>query len=238
MSLLKIPFILSSAAAIQVALTPPNPSSSNEVVRNTFNERVLIRRIRYGLPFAKGLYWAISSTEIAIIASRAAGLSALPSAIQHVIGSFIGRIQDTPITSYFLTGTSLVVAGGLIRWWCFRTLGRFFTFELSVRKEHQLITTGPYAIIRHPAYTGTTMQFIGVLILYGSRSSWLRDSGALESIPGLKAFVLIWLVERSIAGAGLLLRINQEDQVVKSHFGDEWKRWAKVVRYRLIPGVY
>jgi len=82
------------------------------------------------------------------------------------------------------------------------------------------------------------MQFIGVLILYGSRSSWLRDSGALESIPGLKAFVLIWLVERSIAGAGLLLRINQEDQVVKSHFGDEWKRWAKVVRYRLIPGVY
>ncbi|OAX34757.1 hypothetical protein K503DRAFT_674015, partial [Rhizopogon vinicolor AM-OR11-026] len=86
----------------------------------------------------QGLYWAISFAEIAIIASRAAGLSALPSAIQHVVGSFIGRIQDTPITSPFIIGTSLAVAGGLIRWWCFRTLGRFFTFELSVRKGHQL----------------------------------------------------------------------------------------------------
>jgi protein-S-isoprenylcysteine O-methyltransferase Ste14 len=82
------------------------------------------------------------------------------------------------------------------------------------------------------------MQFIGVLILYGSRTSWLRDSGVLETIPGLKASALVWVVERGITGASLLLRISQEEQVVKSHFGDEWKRWAKVVRYRLIPGIY
>jgi len=238
MSLLKIPFILSSAAAIQVSLTAPNPSSSNEVVHNTFNERILLLLIRYGLPFAKGLYWAISFAEIAIIASRAAGPSALPGVMQHAISPLLGRVYDTPITSPFIIGTSLIVAGGLFRWWCFRTLGHFFTFELSVRKGHQLVTTGPYAIIRHPSYTGITMQFIGVLILYGSRTSWLRESGILETIPGLKASVLLWVVERGIAGLSLLLRINQEEQVVKSHFGDEWKRWAKVVRYRLIPGIY
>jgi len=36
----------------------------------------------------------------------------------------------------------------------------------------------------------------------------------------------------------LLRRINQEEEIVKSLFGDEWKSWAKVVRHRLIPGIY
>jgi len=238
MSLLKIPLILSSAAAMQVSLTPPNPSSINEVVHNTSNERTLLWLIKYGLPYAKGLYWGISFAEIAIIASRAAGPITLPSIIQHTVGSLLGRIQDTPITFPFLFGTALAVSGALVRWWCFRALGRFFTFELSVRKGHQLITSGPYAVIRHPSYTGITVQFIGVLILYGSRTSWLRDSGVLETIPGLKIFALAWLVERGIATSSLLLRISEEEEVIKSHFGDEWKRWAKEVRYRLIPGVY
>jgi hypothetical protein len=53
MSLLKIPLILSSAAAMQVSLTPPNPSSIDEVVHNTSNERTLLWLIKYGLPYAK-----------------------------------------------------------------------------------------------------------------------------------------------------------------------------------------
>ncbi|KAJ8586460.1 hypothetical protein M405DRAFT_823386, partial [Rhizopogon salebrosus TDB-379] len=157
---------------------------------------------------------------------RVAGPSTLPSMIQHVAGPLLGRIQDTPITSSFLFGSTLTITGGLIRWWCFRTLGRFFTFELSVRKGHQLVTTGPYAVIRHPSYTGMLVQFIGLLIMYGSRTSWLRDSGVLETIPGLKIFVLVWLVERSLVAVTLLRRISQEEEVVKSHFGDEWKMWA------------
>ncbi|OAX43339.1 ICMT-domain-containing protein [Rhizopogon vinicolor AM-OR11-026] len=238
MSLLKIPLILSSAAAMQVSLTPPNHSSSSEVIRNPISERIMLRLIKYGLFFAKGLYWVISVTEIAVIASRATGSSTLHSIIQRAVGPLLGMIQDMPITSHFLFGTALVVTGGLFRWWCFRTLGRFFTFEVSVRKEHQLVKTGPYAIVRHPAYTGFDLQLIGVLILHGSRTSWLRDSGVLETIPGLKLFVLLWLVEGTTTAISLLLRISQEEQVVKSHFGDEWKRWAKEVRYRLIPGIY
>jgi protein-S-isoprenylcysteine O-methyltransferase Ste14 len=50
--------------------------------------------------------------------------------------------------------------------------------------------------------------------------------------------VLAWLVERTIAVISLVRRIGEEEVVVKSLFGDEWKKWAKVVRYRLIPGIY
>ncbi|OJA16503.1 hypothetical protein AZE42_11851 [Rhizopogon vesiculosus] len=238
MSLLKIPLILSSAVAMHVSLTRPNQSLSSEVVRNPLSERIMLRLLKYGLSFVKGSYWGISLAEIAVIGLRAAGPSTLPSMIQQVSGSLLGKIQDMPITSPFLIGTALVITGGLIRWWCFRTLGRFFTFEVSVRKEHQLVKTGPYAIVRHPSYTGIYLQFIGVLISHGSRTSWLRDSGALDTFPGLKQFVLLWLALETAAAISLLLRTSQEEEVVKSHFGDEWKRWAKVVRYRLIPGVY
>jgi protein-S-isoprenylcysteine O-methyltransferase Ste14 len=172
------------------------------------------------------------------MALRAAGLNTLPSSIPHVVDPLLGRIQDTPITPSFLFGSTLTVAGGLIRWWCFCTLGQLFTFELSVRKGHKLVTTGPYAVIRHPSYTGILMQFIGLLILYGSRTSWLRDSGVLETIPGLKIFVLVWLAESSLLVVSMPRRISQEEEVVKSHFGDEWKMWAKQVKYRLIPGIY
>jgi len=158
--------------------------------------------------------------------------------VQHVVGPLLGMIQDVPISSPFLYGAVLIVSGGLIRWWCFRTLGRFFTFELSVRKEHRLVKTGPYAIVRHPSYTGGFVQLIGVPILHGSRTSWLRASGILETIPGLKMFVLVWLMEDIIIALVLLLRTSHEEEIVKSHFGDEWKRWAKVVRYRLIPYIY
>jgi protein-S-isoprenylcysteine O-methyltransferase Ste14 len=184
------------------------------------------------------MYWGISIAEIVVIASRVAGPITPPSPIQHAVGPLFGRIQDTPITIPFLFGTALVVTGGLIRWWCFRTLGRFFTFQLSVHKEHQLVTNGPYAIVRHPSYTGILLQFIGVLILHGSQTSWLRDSGILDSIPGMKTIVLAWLLKRTMVVTTMLCRISQEDAVFKSHFGDEWKRWAQVVRYRLIPGIY
>jgi len=253
MSLLKIPLILSSAIATQVSLSPPSSPSSNEVVRRTLNEQIIIWHVKHRLLFARVtvhlfstilfdetiaqvVCWAISLAEIAVTVSRATGRGN-SDMIQYAVGPLLRDIRSTYITPTFLFGTAFVVAGGLLRWWCYRTLGRFFTFQLSVRKGHQLITTGPYAIVRHPAYTANTLQFIGVLILYGSRTSWLRDSGVL-AIPGLKAIVLIWLIERTITAICLVRRISEEEEVVKSNFGDDWKRWAKVVRYQLIPGIY
>ena len=174
--------------------------------------------------------------EIAVTVSRATG-PGNSDMIQCAVGPLLRGIRSTHITPTFLFGTACVVTGGLLRWWCYRTLGRFFTFQLSVRNGHQLVTTGPYAVVRHPAYTANTLQFIGVLILYGSQTSWLRNSGVL-AIPGLKAIVLAWLMERTITAISLIRRISEEEEVVKSNFGDDWKSWAEAVRYQLIPGIY
>ncbi|KAG2035722.1 hypothetical protein BDR03DRAFT_962007 [Suillus americanus] len=219
----------------QISLTPPNVPPSKEIIHQTFNEWVLTRIIIYGFPVMKMIYWAVSFAEIATIASHATDyLSVIQTITQYAVGH---RVLDTPITFPFILGTALAITGGLVRWWCYRTLGRFFTFQLSVRKGHHIVTTGPYAVIRHPSYTAAMMQVVGILILHGSPTSWLRHSGILD-IPGLKLAVAAWLAQMMIAMINLVCRVSQEDEVLKSAFGDEWERWAKVVRYRLIPGVY
>lgn len=234
-SLLKVPLILLSAITLQVSFTPPNVPSSNEIIHQTFNEWVLAQFIRYWLPVMKAIYWAVSFTEIATIVSCTTdSLSTIWAIIQHAVGQ---RIRDTPITFPFILGTALAVVGGLIRWWCFRTLGRYFTFQLSVRKGHRIVTTGPYAVIRHPSYTAGIVQVIGMLILHGSHTSWLRNSGVLN-IPGLKLVVMAWLAQVIVLTINVIGRVSEEDKVLKLAFKDEWERWAKAVRYRLVPGVY
>lgn len=234
-SLLKVPFILSSAIAQQIAFTPPNIPSGEETIPETFNERVLTQLMLYGFPIMKALYWVVSFAEVGIIASQTGdSLPVIQAIAQHAAGH---GIRDTPITFPFILGTALTVAGGLGRWWCYRTLGRFFTFQLSVRKGHHIVTTGPYAVVRHPAYTAGITQIIGMVMLHASPTSWVRNSGVLD-IPGLKLAAMSWLVGVTLLATGSVRRVGEEDKTLKSAFGDEWASWAKAVRYRLIPGIY
>jgi len=49
----------------------------------------------------------------------------------------------------FFIGTGLVIAGALVREWCFHTMGSMFTFELGIVQErHRLVVDGPYAFVR------------------------------------------------------------------------------------------
>ncbi|KAG1747637.1 hypothetical protein EDB19DRAFT_1826000 [Suillus lakei] len=188
-SFLKVPLILSSAIAVHVSFTPQTVPSMNEMIHQTFNEWVFTRLVTYGLPSMKNV-------------------------IQYVVRQ---RIRVASITFPFMFGTALVVAGGLIRWWCYRTLGRFFTFQLSVRKGHHIVTTGPYAAIRHPSYTAGMMVVIGILVLHGSPTSWLRLSGILD-IPGLKMVVVAWLAQMTLFVINVVCRVSQEDEILKSAF--------------------
>jgi protein-S-isoprenylcysteine O-methyltransferase Ste14 len=61
-----------------------------------------------------------------------------------------GGFGSTPV---FAVGLTLMVAGQLLRWWSVATLGRLFTINVAIRPGHQLIESGPYRHVRHPAYT-------------------------------------------------------------------------------------
>lgn len=145
--------------------------------------------------------------------------------------------DDLAFTPTRTLGFVLLASGTLLRIACYRHLSRSYTFELSLKNDHRLITNGPYAWVRHPAYTGGMLfQAGGFLWLLGS-GSWWAERGAVESWAwlGLGLFFVAWSI---MFGAGIAYRTKVEDGVLKDHFKEQWVRWAKQTPYRLIPWVF
>ena len=141
------------------------------------------------------------------------------------------------ITPAFLTGWILLASGGLVRYMCYQYLGRQFTFQLSVRENHQLITDGPYSVVRHPAYTGTLMVVSGLLMCFTGSGSWLAECGVLDTWVGLLG-ALVWVASLLFAPAAMVLRVGQEDKVLRKEFGSQWLEWSKRTPYKLVPGIF
>jgi protein-S-isoprenylcysteine O-methyltransferase Ste14 len=143
------------------------------------------------------------------------------------------RIRITPFSMFC---TLLIVCGTWVRVICYRQLGRKFTFEVSIQKDHRLVTTGPYAIVRHPSYTGVYLVGLGTFFYHSSRGSWFIESGISKTMIGtVVGYVNIVLV--ITFALSLKNRWEREDRVLKEEFGKQWDEWAKRVPYALVPGI-
>ena len=67
-------------------------------------------------------------------------------------------------------GIGLLVAGSLLRRYCFRILGKYFTAAVTVRADQPVIDTGPYRWIRHPGYMAGFVMYLGIGLALGN---WL-----------------------------------------------------------------
>jgi protein-S-isoprenylcysteine O-methyltransferase Ste14 len=65
----------------------------------------------------------------------------------------------------FAVGMVLLVAGAGLRWWSFWALGQYFTFTVNVSSDQQVVTAGPYRVLRHPGYAGGLLAMIGIGVL-------------------------------------------------------------------------
>jgi protein-S-isoprenylcysteine O-methyltransferase Ste14 len=104
-----------------------------------------------------------------------------------------------------IAGALLALTGALLAAWAKTKLGRLFSPQLGVQHDHQLVTTGPYAIVRHPIYLGIIDFLVGSAL-------FLNDLGLL--LAGM-LFVLYF--------AG---QIRVEERQFAAHFGDEWATYA------------
>ena len=131
----------------------------------------------------------------------------------------------------------LLVLGAAWRKKCYDTLGKFFTFQLAIMKEHKLITTGPYSVVRHPAYTAFIMTDIGCLMALLLPGSYIYESGMLEN-----PWVAVGIASLAILHLAIALtavrRIRVEEAVLRKEFGSQWEEWARKTPYKLIPYVY
>jgi protein-S-isoprenylcysteine O-methyltransferase Ste14 len=114
-------------------------------------------------------------------------------------------------------GLAVILAGMAFRFVSIAQLGRLFTVVVTIRKDHRLKKDGLYSVLRHPAYTGSLLSFLGFGL---SENNWLGL--AIVFIPVLAAFVH---------------RMNLEEQTLLTQFGDEYRDYMKHTA-RLIPWIY
>jgi protein-S-isoprenylcysteine O-methyltransferase Ste14 len=68
----------------------------------------------------------------------------------------------------FAVGVLMILLGSLLRRYCFRTLGQYFTGDVRARSDQPVIRAGPYRLVRHPSYTAGMMMFIGIGLALGN----------------------------------------------------------------------
>jgi len=180
--------------------------------------------------------------------------SALARPLRFLLPSTLTSLDPTSLTALtptFLVGTLLTLAGGLLRVHCFRALGSRFTFELSIRPAHALVTDGVYGVVRHPSYTAALALAVGSLLCMLDRrgcvvSAFVGLDPSQASAPGgdgsghavVAALTGAWVTLLGTLFVGLSKRMDKEDAMLEKTFGEEWRAWAKKVPYRLVPGVY
>ena len=147
--------------------------------------------------------------------------------------------SEIRITWVFIFGWICTMSGAYIRRNSYQTLGRMFTFELSLRKNHRLVTSGPYSVVRHPSYTGASLALLSALACYTSPGSWFIECSGLFP-PLWKGSIVFsfWFIAGSICWSAVSSRLKKEDAMLRQQFGSQWDAWAADVPYRLVPGVY
>ncbi|KAG2031140.1 hypothetical protein BDR03DRAFT_1095689 [Suillus americanus] len=241
MSLLKIPFVIAPAIGVHISFSSssPPPSPEEKKVDPPMLEIIIIQfQSLWGNNTKKICTWAASSAEVANILAMHIDLSQIPEGIYGPRAlQLLRALHPTPITPAFLAGSLAVTIGGVLRLYCVSTLGKYWSWPLSIRRDHRLVTSGPYSFVRHPSYTGFLLQYIGLIVMYGEKGSWLRQSGILQ-VPLVNVLVAFGFIGFTVCAWMAVSRPPVEDKMLQRALGKDWENWAKRVKYRLLPGVY
>ena len=113
-------------------------------------------------------------------------------------------------------GLAVLVASTLFTLWARFSLGTMWSNAPKVKGDHQLRTHGPYAVTRHPIYTGLLGMLLGATLLSGIGQ---------------------WIVLFPAALIVFEVRIRMEERLMVATFPEEYPRYRRQVP-QLIPGLY
>ncbi len=112
-------------------------------------------------------------------------------------------------------GNAIVIIGYMMVLWVFKT-NTFTSRIIEVESDQKVITTGPYAIVRHPMYVGAFLTYAATPMALGSY--W-------AILPGLMILPV------------LVFRILDEEKLLLRDLSG-YKEYTHKVKYRLLPGVW
>jgi protein-S-isoprenylcysteine O-methyltransferase Ste14 len=110
--------------------------------------------------------------------------------------------------------STCVITGAVFIVWSQRTLGKQWSFSARVVEGHQLVTHGPYAIVRNPIYSSLALLLLGLGLTF---------STPVRVAVGLALYL-----------AGTVMRVRAEEELMAGTFGEEWEAYRRRVP-ALIP---
>jgi protein-S-isoprenylcysteine O-methyltransferase Ste14 len=153
--------------------------------------------------------------EYVLLVASLTGLGIIP--VVYIAAHF-PRSADypfVPVLSY------LGIAVDVACLWLFhrthRDLGHNWSVSLDVRERHTLVTTGVYALMRHPMYTGFWLMAVAQLLLLPNWAAGLAG----------------------VVGFGILYfgRVRREEEMMIASFGDEYRSYMRRTA-RVVPWLY
>lgn len=173
------------------------------------------------------VYWMISALRVKRTARTEQSMQRLATVAVLVAGAALIFQQSGPfgrLNTRFVPdrewikgcGELLVAAGVSVAIWARWHIGQFWSARVTLKEDHQLIQSGPYARVRHPIYTGVLVAMMGTALFVGE---WRALLGVLL------VFVTHWLKAR------------REEALLTEQFGAEYQEYRRRTG-SLVPRVY
>ena len=108
---------------------------------------------------------------------------------------------------------ALTVAGFLFAWWARLHLGALWSGAITRKQGHRVVDTGPYAMVRHPIYTGLLLSAFATAV---ARGRW-------EALIGAVLFAL-----------GCWIKARQEEKFLSETLGSDYAAYRQRV-HMLVP---
>lgn len=143
---------------------------------NSVNRHVVIRK--------KHLIETFSMTAVIVV---------IFNILQFEIGILVTDFETRVLAAAF--GGVLTLLGTFIHLWSKMAIGQYWSNQIEAIKEQKIVTTGPYAIVRHPMYSSIIVWLVGLSIMFLNYASLLCTT-----------FIFIPM---------MILRANAEDKVLK-----------------------
>lgn len=110
----------------------------------------------------------------------------------------------------------LCVAGLAFCLWARLTLGRNWSGIVTLKENHELVVRGPYALVRHPIYTGLLGMFAATALTYGH-------------LAGIIAIFIVFF--------SFWIKLNDEEKLMLKQFPDQYPAYQQRVK-RIIPLIF